>query len=188
MRRLLIMMLSTMVSVSRTQFQDLRLRFGSGWDGAYPKARSLRELPLFAQCSRTELQTLVGLTSEVVVRAGTVLCRAGQGPAQFMILSKGRLEVSSNGASPHRCLPGSYLPTSGTHLYVTEIPTIRAESDVEVIVMNVSEFATMIELVPSVRARLSGTSPDEVVSAPAPSTSYMASPAGVTSSAGVGAA
>ena len=182
------MMLSTMVSVSRNQFQDLRLRFGWGWDGAYPKARSLQEVPLFAQCSRTELQTLVGLTSEVIVRAGVVLCREGKGPAQFLILRKGRLEVSSNGASPHRCLPGSYLPASGTHLYVAELPTIRAESDVEVIVMNASEFATMIELVPSVRARLRGASPGEVVSPLAPSTSSMASLAAVTSSAGMGAA
>ena len=188
MRRFLVRERPSTVWVSRNRFRELRLRFGWGWDGSYPKVRFLQGVPLFAQCSRTELQTLVGLTCEVTVRAGTVLCREGEGPAQFVILTKGRLEVSSNGASPHRCLPGSYLPPSGIHLYVAELPSIRAESDAEVIVMNISEFATMIALVPSVRARLSGASHGEIVSPLAPSTPHVVSAAGVANPAGMGAA
>jgi CRP-like cAMP-binding protein len=152
---------------------------GWGWSGAYPKARSLQAVPLFAGCRPSELQTLVGLTSEVKVPAGTVLCREGQGPAQFVILTNGRLEVTENGASPHSCLPGSYLPASGTRLHVADLPTIRAESDAEIIVMNVAEFASMIDLVPSVRAQLSGASHDDVVTTLASSAPYVGTPAGV---------
>jgi CRP-like cAMP-binding protein len=168
-----------MVWVSRGRVKDLRLRLGWGWDGAYPKVRSLQGVPLFARCSPSELQTLVGLTCEVTVRAGTVLCREGQGPAQFVILTKGRLEVTGNGASPRTCLPGSYLPSSGTRLDVADLPTVRAESDVELIVMNAAEFATMMVLVPSVRDQLSIAPQDEVVTAVAPSTAPVALPAGV---------
>jgi CRP-like cAMP-binding protein len=152
---------------------------GWGWAGAHPKARSLQAVPLFAGCSPSELQTLVGLTSEVKVPAGTVLCREGQGPAQFVILTGGQLEVTGNGASPHSCLPGSYLPASGTRLHVADLPTIRAESDVELIVMNVAEFASMVDLVPSVRAQLSGASRDQVVTALAPSPPYVGTAAGL---------
>jgi CRP-like cAMP-binding protein len=167
-----------MVWGSRTPVKDLRLRLGWGWDGAYPKARSLQAVPLFARCSPGELQTLVGLTSEVTLGAGTVLCREGQGPAQFVILTKGRLQVSGNGASPQTCLPGSYLPASGTRLRVADLPTLRAESDAEIIVMTPAEFASMMALVPSVRAQLSGASQNEVVGVVAPSAPYVATTAG----------
>ena len=163
-----------MVRVKRNRIKDLCLGLGYGWDGAYPKARSLQRIPLFARCSPSELQTLVGLTSEVTVRAGTVLCREGQGPAQFVILTNGRLEVTGNGASPQTCLPGSYLPASGTRLNVADFPTVRAETDAEIVVMNAAEFATMTMLVPSVRAQLSGAAQNEVVPAPAPSPPYVA--------------
>ena len=169
---------------SPSRIRDLRLRAGWGWDGAYPKARSLQAVPLFAGCTPSELLTLVGLTSEVGVRAGAELCREGQGPAQFVILTKGRLEVTSNGGSPQTYLPGSYLPSSGTRLTVADLPSIRAESDAELIVMNPGEFNSMVALVPSVRAQLTGASPNEVVTNMAPSPPYVSAPAGV----GAGAA
>jgi CRP-like cAMP-binding protein len=168
-----------MALISGNRVKDLRLRLRWGWAGAYPKARSLQAVPLFAGCSPSELQTLVGLTSEVKVPAGTVLCREGQGPAQFVILTNGRLEVTGNGANPQSYLPGSYLPASGTRLHVADLPTIRAESNAEIIVMNVAEFATMIDLVPSVRAQLSGASHDEVATALEPSAPCVGTPAGV---------
>jgi CRP-like cAMP-binding protein len=173
-----------MTWLSPNRVKDLRLRVGWGWDGSYPKARSLQAVPLFTGCTPSELLTLVGLTSEVGVRAGTELCREGQGPAQFVILTKGRLEVTRNGGSPQTYLPGSYLPASGTRLTVADLPSIRAESDAEVIVMNPAEFASMVALVPSVRAQLAGASQHEVVTDMAPSPPYVSTPAGV----GAGAA
>jgi hypothetical protein len=168
-----------MALISGNRVKDLCLRLGWGWAGAHPKARSLQAVPLFAGCSPSELQTLVGLTSEVKVPAGTVLCHEGQGPAQFVILTNGRLEATSNGASPHRYLPGSYLPASGTRLHAADLPTIRAESDAEIIVMNPAEFASMIDLVPSVRAQLSGAPRGGVVTALEPSAPYVRTAAGV---------
>jgi CRP-like cAMP-binding protein len=167
-----------MVSASRHRLKDLCLRLGWGWDGASPKARSLQGVPLFGGCSPSELQMLVGLTCEVTVPAGTVLCQEGQGPAQFLILTNGRLEVTGNGAHPHACLPGSYLPSSGTRLDVADLPTVRAESDAEIIVMNAAEFATMMVLVPSVRELLRTASESEVVIAGAPSAPHVAATAG----------
>jgi hypothetical protein len=166
---------------SPDRVKDLRLRMGWGWDGARPKARSLQAVPLFAGCTPSELLTLVGLTSEVGVHAGTELCREGQGPAQFVILTQGRLEVTNNGGSPQTYLAGSYLPASGTRLAVTDLPTIRAESDAELIVMNPAEFASMVALVPSVRAQLAGASQTEAV------TTMTSAPPYVSTAVGVGA-
>ena len=168
---------------SPNRIKDLRLRVGWGWDGAHPKARSLQAVPLFAGCSPSELLTLVGLTSEVGVRAGSELCREGQGPGQFVILTQGRLEVTRNGGTPQTYLPGSYLPATGTRLAVADLPTIRAESDAEVIVMTPAEFASMVQLVPSVRAHLTKAGQEEVVSTRPPSPAYASAPAGAAAGA-----
>jgi CRP-like cAMP-binding protein len=177
-----------MTRVANNRVRDLFLRVRMGRDGTLSKARDLHAVPLFADCSRSELHTLVGLTSEARARAGTVLCREGERPAQFLILTKGRLEVTAEGRGAETWSPGSYVPASGTRLHTAKTPTVRAESDVEIIVMNAREFATMIDRVPSVRAQLSGVQPDELIRSPATSPGMIetadiqATPAALSSS------
>ena len=172
-----------MVWVGGSRVKDVRLRFGSGWDGTSAKARALQAVPLFAHCSRSELRTLVELTTEVDARAGALLCR-GDGPPQFLIVTKGRVEVTANGGRPETVGPGSCVPASGTRLKVGETPTVRAESDAQIIVMSAAEFASMIDLVPSVRAYLSGMPQGHFRPSPAPSARPVAETPSARAAAG----
>lgn len=62
-----------------------------------PKIEALSRIPLFAACSRRELEFLVTRTDQVNVEAGTTLIRQGRPGDTFYVLLEGEADVEIDG-------------------------------------------------------------------------------------------
>ena len=62
------------------------------------KIELLRGIPLFADCTKKELQEIARITEEREVESGAVLIREGESGHEVFVVVEGRLEVSRRSA------------------------------------------------------------------------------------------
>jgi CRP-like cAMP-binding protein len=74
-----------------------------------PKIDALGRVPLFAGCSRKELEFLITRTDEVDVRAGQTLIKQGSAGDTFYLLLEGEATVQVDGRDRPRLRPGSFF-------------------------------------------------------------------------------
>jgi CRP/FNR family transcriptional regulator, cyclic AMP receptor protein len=74
-----------------------------------PKIEALGRVPLFAGCSRKELEFLITRTDEVDVRAGQTLIKQGSPGDTFYLLLDGEATVQVDGHDRPPLGPGSFF-------------------------------------------------------------------------------
>ena len=117
----------------------------------------LRELDLFSEASRSELAVIAKQLTRLKVKAGRVLVREGGLGNEFMIIVDGRAEVTQGGHS---------IATIGRGELVGEMAllqpvgfgrrnaTVTAVTDAEIYAGSPSEFRRILEVSPSVAAKV----------------------------------
>ncbi len=120
----------------------------------------LRELDLFSEASRSELEVIARQLTRLKVKAGKVLVREGAIGNEFMIMVSGMAEVTQGGRS---------IATIGRGDLVGEMAllegsgrgrrnaTVTAITDAEIYAGSPSEFRRIIEAAPSVAAKVKQT-------------------------------
>ncbi len=120
----------------------------------------LRELDLFSEASRSELEVIGRQLTRLKVKAGRVLVREGGIGNEFMIMVSGMAEVTQGGES---------IATIGRGDLVGEMAllegsgrgrrnaTVTAITDAEIYAGSPSEFRRIIEAAPSVAAKVKQT-------------------------------
>jgi CRP-like cAMP-binding protein len=95
----------------------------------------LKEIPLFAECSKNDLRDIARITEELSVDAGTVLIREGERGRDLFVVVRGQLEVYRHGATVAFIGPGevagemallSARPRSATVTAATESYLLKA--------------------------------------------------------------
>jgi CRP-like cAMP-binding protein len=95
----------------------------------------LKKIPLFAECSKTDLREIARITDELKVDEGTVLIREGEPGHELFVVVRGQLEVYRNGATVAFIGPGeiagemallSSRPRNATVAAATEAYLLRA--------------------------------------------------------------
>jgi len=76
---------------------------------ADPKVDALAKVPLFAQCSRAELEFLASRADEVDLRAEKTLIRQGEPADSFYVLLEGEASVEIDGGQRPRLQPGDFF-------------------------------------------------------------------------------
>ena len=61
------------------------------------KIELLKQVPLFAGCTKAELRQLARIADEIDLREGTVLTREGRRGQEFFVIIDGTVRVSQNG-------------------------------------------------------------------------------------------
>lgn len=107
---------------------------------ADPKLEQLKRVPLFAQCSRKELQTLVRNTDEVSVAAGRTLIEQGRLNHSFYILVDGEVEVVIDGKPIRRMQAGDVFGEISMLERGTATATVTATTPVTALVMSHGQF------------------------------------------------
>ena len=116
----------------------------------------LRELDLFSEVSRSELAVISGQLTRLKVKAGRVLVREGAIGNEFMIIASGMVEVTQGGQS---------IATLGQGDLVGEMAllqpygsrrnaTVTAVTDAEIYAGSPAEFRRILEVAPSVAAKV----------------------------------
>lgn len=122
--------------------------------GRNAKVDLLKEVPLFAGCSKSELEALALTADELDVREGTVLTREGKPGREFFVLIEGTVEVSRNGSKIAELGAGDWL---GEIALLTQSPrtaTATATTPARILVVTDRAFRQVVEKMPSIALKV----------------------------------
>jgi CRP-like cAMP-binding protein len=90
----------------------------------------LKQVPLFSDCSKRELETIARVVKDVRHKAGTVIAREGEPGIGLFVIADGKAEVSIGGRKKTTLGPGEFFgeialldggPRTATVTAVTDI-------------------------------------------------------------------
>ena len=122
--------------------------------GRNAKVDFLKHVPLFAGCSKSELEALALNADELDVREGTVLTREGKPGREFFVLIEGTVDVTRDGTKIAELGEGDWL---GEIALLTESPrtaTATATSPARILVVTDRAFRQVVERMPSIALKV----------------------------------
>jgi CRP-like cAMP-binding protein len=122
--------------------------------GRNAKTDLLKGVPLFAGCSKAEIEALAQTADELDVREGTVLTREGKPGREFFVLVEGTVDVTREGAKIAELGAGDWL---GEIALLTQSPrtaTATATSPARILVVTDRAFRQVVERMPSIAIKV----------------------------------
>ena len=126
------------------------------------KMKLLKQVPLFAGCSKNELRQLARIADEIDLREGTVLTREGRSGREFFVLIAGDARVSKKGKKIADLGSGDWF---GEIALLTDSPrtaTVTAASAVDVLVITDRSFRRVVETMPSIALKVLASIGDRI--------------------------
>lgn len=118
------------------------------------KAELIASAPLFAGCSKKELQLVASLADEIDLPAGKELTRQGALGREFFVLLEGDVEVVRDGERLKTLSGGDFF---GELALISDIPrtaTVTAKTPVRTLVVHARDFRRLLQDEPEVAARV----------------------------------
>ena len=118
------------------------------------KVDLLKRIPLFAGCSRAELEAVSRVADELRIPAGRVLMRQGAPGRELVVLVEGEVTVERDGATIAVRRDGDHV---GELALVTGRPrtaTVTATTDLRVLVLDRTSFARLLQAGPSLAVKV----------------------------------
>jgi CRP/FNR family transcriptional regulator, cyclic AMP receptor protein len=117
----------------------------------------LAAVPLFAACSRKELQTIARASDELSIPEGKVLAEQGEIGRECFVILEGSASVKRNGRKVATLGPGSYTGELSLLDKGPRTATVTAETPMTVLVLGPREFSSVLEQVPGLAHKLLAT-------------------------------
>jgi CRP/FNR family transcriptional regulator, cyclic AMP receptor protein len=118
----------------------------------------LHNVPLFAACSRKDLQLLARRSEDVRVAADTTIVNEGDDGKEFFVILDGTASVSRQGRKVATLGPGSGFGELALLEQAPRNATVVADTDMELVVLGQREFAELLDEVSGfARKMLAGT-------------------------------
>ena len=118
------------------------------------KVELLQAVPLFASCSRTELERIASLADELDLADGAALIREGERGREFLVIVNGTVRVTKGGKKIRDLGSGDFI---GEVALVSDVPrtaTVTATSPVRLLVVTDRAFRGLIEEMPSIATKV----------------------------------
>ena len=118
------------------------------------KIQLLKNVPLFAGCTKAELRRLASIADEIDLREGTVLTRVGRPGREFFVLIEGTARVDKGSRKVADLGPGDWL---GEIALLTKAPrtaTVTATSPVRSLVITERDFRQTVAEMPSIAMKV----------------------------------
>ena len=118
------------------------------------KVELIKQAPLFAHCSKRELQEIASIADEIDLREGTVLTQEGAPGREFFVLLDGTADVMKNGRRVNTLGAGDFF---GEIALVSDTPrtaTVTATSPVRALVVTDRSFRRLLEDSPSIQSKV----------------------------------
>jgi CRP-like cAMP-binding protein len=115
----------------------------------------LKQVWLFERCTHKELVALARLATPVTVEQGRVLAKEGAPGREFMVVVEGSASATSDGEEVGKVGPGSFFGELALLDGGPRTATVRAETPMLVLVLDRSEFNSLVDRsIPSVARRM----------------------------------
>ena len=111
----------------------------------------LSRVPMFSQCSSTQLEQLASDSSERSVDAGAAIISEGDSGDEFFFLADGAAEVSRGGNAVAKLGPGDYFGELALLDPAPRDATITATAPSNLLVMSRDVFTKALDDLPALR-------------------------------------
>jgi CRP/FNR family transcriptional regulator, cyclic AMP receptor protein len=114
------------------------------------KTKLISGVPLFAQCSKGELQEIAAIADEIDIAEGKQLTTEGSPGREFFVIIEGTASVAQDGNQINELGPGDFF---GEVALVKDTPrtaTVTATSPVRALVITRQNFKRLIEQQPDI--------------------------------------
>jgi CRP/FNR family transcriptional regulator, cyclic AMP receptor protein len=114
------------------------------------KTKLISGVPLFAQCSKGELQEIAAIADEIDIAEGKQLTTEGSPGREFFVIIEGTASVAQDGDQINNLGPGDFF---GEVALVKDTPrtaTVTATSPVRALVITRQNFKRLIEQQPDI--------------------------------------
>jgi voltage-gated potassium channel len=118
------------------------------------KVELLKNVPLFAGCTKAELRQLARISDELDLREGTVLTREGRTAHEFFVIVDGTVRVAKGGKKLADLGPGSWLGEIALLTRAKRTATATATSSVHTLVIVDRDFRKVVEDMPSIAMKV----------------------------------
>ena len=130
--------------------------------GANQKMDLLKHAPLFAHCSKQELQRIAGIADQLDVREGKVLIQEGERGREFFVIVEGEVEIRRKGKKVKTLGPGSFVGEIALLSKIPRVATVTAIEPTSVLVITDRAFMDLCEKSPSIAVKVARTLADRV--------------------------
>ena len=118
------------------------------------KTELLRGVPLFAGCSKSELQQIAQLADELDVGEGATLIREGERGREFIVVAEGSVRVSRGGKTLRDLGAGDFIGEIALVVDRPRTATVTATSPVRLLVVTDRAFSRLLDQVPSISLKV----------------------------------
>jgi CRP-like cAMP-binding protein len=118
------------------------------------KIELLKGVPLFAGCSKKELQQIAAVADELDFREGKTLIREGASGREFFVLVDGTAEITRGGKRLDVAGPGEFF---GEMALLSDQPrnaTVTTTSPVDLLVITAQSFRRLVESNPLIALKV----------------------------------
>jgi CRP/FNR family cyclic AMP-dependent transcriptional regulator len=129
------------------------------------KVALIKGVPLFAGCSKRELDEIASIADDIELPKGQDLTREGAAGHEFLVLADGRAEVTRKGRTVNKLRSGDFL---GEIALITGAPrtaTVTTTTPSRMLVITARDFKSLLRRMPSLQLKvldaLAGRLPDE---------------------------
>ena len=109
---------------------------------------------LFSECSRPELRTIAKSAEPVTVQAGTTVCEEGEVGQTFYFILSGQATVIRHGRKVAELGAGGYFGELALLDRLPRSATIKAATDLELLVISQKDFNKLLVASPSLTRKL----------------------------------
>lgn len=118
------------------------------------KLELLKSVPLFADCSRKELEAVAAVADELDLPAGRELTREGARGAEFVVLAAGAAEVRRRGRKINTLGDGDFLGEIALLTGTPRTATVQTTAPSRVLVLTAGAFRKVLRDTPSLQLKV----------------------------------
>ncbi|MFL5932277.1 MAG: cyclic nucleotide-binding domain-containing protein [Gaiellaceae bacterium] len=118
------------------------------------KVELIKHTPLFANCSKRELEEIAHLADEIDLREGKEMTRQGAPGREFFVLLEGEADVTKDGRRVNQLSNGDFF---GEIALVSDSPrtaTVTATTPVRALVITDRAFKRLLEDQPEIQRKV----------------------------------
>jgi CRP/FNR family transcriptional regulator, cyclic AMP receptor protein len=118
------------------------------------KVELIKKVPLFAGCSKGELEEIAHIADEIDLAEGKEMTREGSRGREFFVLLEGEADVTKNGSSINKLGSGDFF---GEIALVSDSPrtaTVTATSPVRALVITDRSFRRLLDEQPEIQRKV----------------------------------
>jgi CRP/FNR family cyclic AMP-dependent transcriptional regulator len=118
------------------------------------KVELIKKVPLFAGCSKGELEQIAHIADEIDLREGKEMTQQGSRGREFFVLLEGEADVTKDGKSINKLGAGDFF---GEIALVSDSPrtaTVTATSPVRALVITDRSFRRLLEEQPEIQRKV----------------------------------